>query len=75
MADYREAERLYEAIANSHQVEQFQAAFEAATGMILQILPDSPDFSPSDDSRANPFAAFSTNRTAAPNAFAPPTAS
>lgn len=55
MADYREAERLYEAIANSHQVEHFQAAFEAATGMVLQILPDSPDFSPSDDSRANPF--------------------
>lgn len=55
MADYRESEVLFDRIRNSQEMKQFQTAFEAVTGLVLQIHPDNPNLQPSSETRANPF--------------------
>ncbi|MAS95220.1 MAG: AraC family transcriptional regulator [Verrucomicrobiales bacterium] len=55
MADYKESEVLFNKIRNSHELGQFQSAFEAVTGMNLQIHSDNPAMAPANGEKANPF--------------------
>lgn len=55
MADYREAEELFERISKSEMFSNYRTAFEAATGMALQLHRPDSDFRPAESSRTNAF--------------------
>ena len=55
MADYREAEEIFDRILNSEMFSNYRTAFEAATGMPLQIHRPDSEFHPSDSPKTNEF--------------------
>lgn len=55
MGDYKESDELFRRIARSELYAQFCEAFEAATGMTLQIHDADMEMDPSESGKANPF--------------------
>ncbi len=55
MADYQEADELFERILKSGMFSNYRTAFEAATGMPLQIHRPNSDFRPSESPKTNAF--------------------
>ncbi|MEX2578982.1 MAG: helix-turn-helix domain-containing protein [Verrucomicrobiales bacterium] len=55
MAAYRDSEELLARIEGSELLDQYRTAFEAATGLPLEIHGVDTDFSPAGSAKANPF--------------------
>ena len=55
MADFRESEHIFERLAASELLTQFRYAFEAATGLPLELHEPESDFGPGKSVKANSF--------------------